>query len=43
MKGIEGAKNIFEVYGNILKEQFPDVVKYTAFGLCGQGSGMLGL
>ena len=42
MKGIEGAKKYFEVYGNILKEQFPDVVKYTAFGLCGQGSECLG-
>lgn len=42
MKGIEGAKKYFEIYGNVLKEQFPDVVKYTAFGLCGQGSECLG-
>ena len=42
MKGIEGAKKYFELYGNVIKEQFPDFMKYTAFGICGQGSECLG-
>ncbi len=42
MKGIEGAKKYFELYGNVIKEQFPDVIKYAAFGICGQGSECLG-
>ena len=32
MKGIEGAKKYFELYGNVIKEQFPDFMKYAAFG-----------
>ena len=42
MKGIEGAKKYFELYGDVIKEQFPDFMKYTAFGICGQGSECLG-
>lgn len=42
MKGIEGAKKYFELYGNVIKEQFPDFMKYAAFGICGQGSECLG-
>ena len=42
MKGLEGAKKYFELYGNVIKEQFPDFMKYTAFGICGQGSECLG-
>ncbi len=42
MKGIEGAKKYFDLYGNVIKEQFPDFMKYTAFGICGQGSECLG-
>ncbi len=42
MKGIEGAKKYFELYGDVIKEQFPDFMKYAAFGICGQGSECLG-
>lgn len=31
MKGIEGAKKYFELYGDVIKEQFPDFMKYAAF------------
>ena len=42
MRGIEGAREYFRLYGKKIKEQFPDVMKYLAFGICGQGSECLG-
>lgn len=42
MRGIEGAREYFRLYGKKIKEQFPDVIKYLAFGICGQGSECLG-